>query len=132
MIGCRRHGKKTKKKKEGKGRTKVKRESKIATKIGEVAEPRNDTKAAAEATAALERRMERVLLALASQAPPLDTIILGAWGCGVFCNDPLEVARLWRGFLVDDSRFVCAWRRVIFAILDTETSEAFRHGFSGK
>ena len=45
----------------------------------------------------LRRRM-RAVLALAAEAGA-DRLILGAWGCGVFRNDPDMVARLWAGAL---------------------------------
>ena len=45
------------------------------------------------------------------------TILLGAFGCGVFGNDPKDVARWWRELLIDEkySRF---FRRVLFTVLD--------------
>jgi uncharacterized protein (TIGR02452 family) len=77
------------------------------------------------------RRRGEYVLALAA-AHGYDTLVLGAWGCGVFRNDPALVAAtfaehlygLWAG------RFL----RVVFAVLDTstrcETFEAFREAFA--
>ena len=47
----------------------------------------------------LRRRM-RAVLALAAGAGA-DRLILGAWGCGVFRNDPEVVARLWSEVLTE-------------------------------
>merc|ERR1719476_562702 len=40
---------------------------------------------------ARRRRMARALGALAAEES-FDAVVLGAWGCGVFRNDPIEVA----------------------------------------
>jgi uncharacterized protein (TIGR02452 family) len=42
-------------------------------------------------------------------------LVLGAWGCGVFRNDPVEVAQAFAGAL---DRFVGSFDRVVFAIHD--------------
>ncbi len=41
---------------------------------------------------------------------------MGAWGCGVFGNDPEEIAELFQQALTQSFRGVFA--RVVFAILD--------------
>ena len=59
-------------------------------------------------------RMQRVLYA--AYAAGCSHVVLGAWGCGVFGNDPSVVAALWREVLQLPEwrgRFAC----VIFAIL---------------
>lgn len=63
-------------------------------------------------------------------------IVLGAWGCGVFQNDPHEIARLFREQLLDDGAvFARAFERVTFAIVDRskrgETIGPFREAFRG-
>lgn len=45
----------------------------------------------------LKRRMDAVLGVAAEMA--VDALVLGAWGCGVFRNDPSQVARLWSAAL---------------------------------
>lgn len=45
-------------------------------------------------------------------------VVLGAWGCGVFGNDPSDIARWFSDALNSDSRFVGAFDRVVFAVLD--------------
>lgn len=47
----------------------------------------------------LRRRM-RAVVALAAEAGA-ERLILGAWGCGVFRNDPAMVARLWAETLAE-------------------------------
>lgn len=48
-------------------------------------------------------------------------LVLGAWGCGVFQNDPEEVAGVWEDALRFDFRGV--FKAVTFAVLDTTPSE---------
>ncbi|QES47102.1 TIGR02452 family protein [Streptomyces venezuelae] len=69
-----------------------------------------------EIPAALARRAERVLETAALHAYP--QLVLGAWGCGVFQNDPAEVAGAFRDLLMGDGRFAGVFERVVFAILD--------------
>jgi uncharacterized protein (TIGR02452 family) len=47
-----------------------------------------------------------------------DALVLGAWGCGVFGNDPGEVAELFAGQLLGQGRYSTAFTEVVFAILD--------------
>lgn len=47
-----------------------------------------------------------------------DALVLGAWGCGVFANDPREVAELFAGNLLGQGRFAQTFTEVVFAILD--------------
>ena len=63
-----------------------------------------------------------------------DAIVLGAWGCGVFGNDPSNIASWFADELERDSQFAGAFRRVVFAVLDfaegAPTYEAFREVFA--
>lgn len=50
-------------------------------------------------------------------------LVLGAWGCGVFANDPANIAQWFRDALigsdsVGSGRFANAFERVVFAVLD--------------
>ena len=82
---------------------------------------------AAEARDAILRRMEKVLAILA--ADNVDTIVLGAWGCGVFKHDPQAIAKHWRKLL--ETKFAGAFKRVIFAVLGS-SYPGFAAGFEGR
>lgn len=45
------------------------------------------------------------------------TLLLGAWGCGVFRNDPEQVAGVFADWLADP-RFGGAFDRVVFGVID--------------
>lgn len=49
-----------------------------------------------------------------------DTLVLGAWGCGVFRNDPAAVATWFHQHLVHNPAFSGAFRQVVFAVLDRD------------
>jgi uncharacterized protein (TIGR02452 family) len=61
-------------------------------------------------------RIEKVLAVAAHHGH--DALVLGAWGCGVFRNDPEEVARWFAQHLTGAGLFAAAFRRVVFAVLD--------------
>ena len=64
---------------------------------------------------ALLRRTIRVLHVAASHGHR--RLVLGAWGCGVFGNDPATVARIF-ALALRDNRF---FEHVVFAVLDRQT-----------
>jgi hypothetical protein len=71
--------------------------------------------------ATLDARAERVLRVAAAHGHR--TLVLGAWGCGVFANVAADVASAFRTAL---SR-VPAFQRVVFAVLDrTGTGPTYR------
>jgi uncharacterized protein (TIGR02452 family) len=82
--------------------------------------------------AALHRRAGMVLAALRDRGHR--TIVLGAWGCGVFRNEPATVAAAFRDW-IEEPRFAGAFDRVVFAILDRSPSGhtlgAFEQAFGG-
>lgn len=53
----------------------------------------------------------------------IHTIILGAWGCGVFKNDPVKIANYFKNFLTGNYK-------VILAIPDDKTYNAFASVFN--
>jgi uncharacterized protein (TIGR02452 family) len=68
-----------------------------------------------EVHATLVRRAAQVLRVAAHHRHRV--IVLGAWGCGVFRNDPREVADVF-AVLLASPRFERAFERVVFAIFD--------------
>ncbi|MFI2372778.1 TIGR02452 family protein [Streptomyces sp. NPDC018833] len=66
--------------------------------------------------AALATRAERVLEVAAVTG--YRRLVLGAWGCGVFRNDPSVVAGAFHALLGPGGRFAGHFDEVVFAILD--------------
>ena len=64
----------------------------------------------------ITERAERVLAVAAHHG--VRTLVLGAWGCGVFRNDPADVASAFRTHLTDGGAFADRFERIVFAILD--------------
>jgi uncharacterized protein (TIGR02452 family) len=63
----------------------------------------------------MRQRLRLVLAAAARHG--VEALVLGAWGCGVFANDPAQVARLFAEALAEPSirgRFRC----ITFAVFD--------------
>jgi uncharacterized protein (TIGR02452 family) len=52
-----------------------------------------------------------------------ETVVLGAWGCGVFGNDPKEIAELFHRAI--EERFRGAFARITFAVLDRSDGGSF-------
>jgi len=69
------------------------------------------------------RRRIQAVLALAV-VQRVDHLILGAWGCGAFGNQPDLVAKLFRDALAEDQPWRRALSSVTFAIIDTSKRRA--------
>ncbi|TRO68081.1 TIGR02452 family protein [Streptomyces sp. IB201691-2A2] len=65
---------------------------------------------------ALASRAERVLETAAAHG--YRRLVLGAWGCGVFQNDPAQVAGAFRALLTDGGRFAGSFEHIVFGVLD--------------
>lgn len=63
------------------------------------------------------------------------SLVLGAWGCGVFRNDPVQVAAAFKQHLTGGGRFAGEFERIVFAVLDNSAGQsnlaAFRAAFGG-
>lgn len=70
----------------------------------------------------LTERAGRVLAVAAAHG--VQTLVLGAWGCGVFRNDPATVARVFRRHLADGGAFAGRFARVVFAVYDTSSAKS--------
>jgi uncharacterized protein (TIGR02452 family) len=79
----------------------------------------------------LAERAARVLAVAAHHG--CRSLVLGAWGCGVFRNDPAQVAAAFRRSLAAGEKFAAAFDRVVFAVYDKAAGRpnlaAFRHTF---
>lgn len=80
--------------------------------------------------------VERAAVVLAAAARHgARRLVLGAWGCGVFRNDPRQVAGAFRVHLSDEGEYRDAFEHVRFAVLDRsaqqENLRAFRDAFGG-
>ena len=77
----------------------------------------------------LARRAEFVLALAAHHG--IDALILGAWGCGVFHNDPELVAETFRELLMPPYPWRHCFKHIAFTVLDRsatgETYNAFSH-----
>jgi uncharacterized protein (TIGR02452 family) len=69
----------------------------------------------------MARRVRTVLAVAAAHGH--DALVLGAWGCGVFGNDPETIARLFRDALAGE--FERVFRQVVFAIVDGSAEKRF-------
>lgn len=78
--------------------------------------------------AALDTRAERVLEVAAAHG--YRRLVLGAWGCGVFMNDPARVASAFARLLTGDGRFAGAFDEAVFAVLDRRADSPTRAAFT--
>ena len=68
------------------------------------------------------------VLAVAAHAG-CDALVLGAWGCGIFGNDPDLVAGVFARLLQGDGAFANRFARVEFAVLDSSDDKARLRAF---
>ncbi|MFF1377407.1 TIGR02452 family protein [Streptomyces sp. NPDC058308] len=76
---------------------------------------------------ALAARAARVLETAA--ACGYRRLVLGAWGCGVFMNDPGQVAGAFRALLDEGGRFAGQFAHVVFGVLDRTQGAVTRGAF---
>ncbi len=77
----------------------------------------------------MRQRLRLVLAAAARHG--VEALVLGAWGCGVFANDPAQVARLFAEALTEPAirgRFRC----IAFAIFDPKPPHAVLRAFENE
>ncbi|MFH8798578.1 TIGR02452 family protein [Streptomyces sp. NPDC017936] len=82
---------------------------------------------APELPRALAVRAERVLETAAAHG--YRRLVLGAWGCGVFRNDPAQVAGAFRTLLEPGGRFGRSFAHVVFGVLDRTPGSVVRGAF---
>jgi uncharacterized protein (TIGR02452 family) len=89
---------------------------------------RTEPRRAPELPRALAVRAERVLETAAAHG--YRRLVLGAWGCGVFRNDPAQVAGAFRALLGPGGRFAHTFEHVVFGVLDRTPDSAVRGAFA--
>ncbi|EEF58666.1 TIGR02452 family protein [Pedosphaera parvula] len=76
----------------------------------------------------LARRAAMVLSVAAGKR--VKRLILGAWGCGVFRNDPRMVAQCFAAYLDKGGKFAGCFDEVVFAIYDKSENRATYSAFA--
>jgi uncharacterized protein (TIGR02452 family) len=74
----------------------------------------------------MRQRLRLVLAAAARHG--VEALVLGAWGCGVFANDPAQIAQLFAEALAEPTirgRFRC----ITFAVFDPQSPHAVFRAF---
>jgi uncharacterized protein (TIGR02452 family) len=77
---------------------------------------KNEPHNAQRIRAVLNTRIEKILALSILQEHHV--LVLGGWGCGVFANDPAQVAEAFADHLTGDGAFAGIFSRVVFAIFD--------------
>jgi len=93
---------------------------------------RNNTEDQAAIASTMLARTEKVLSL--AMIHGYKALVLGAWGCGVFRNNPVDVAEYFRYHLLENPVFGHVFEKVIFAVWDKSehksTIAPFRKAFS--
>jgi uncharacterized protein (TIGR02452 family) len=85
----------------------------------------NEPKNRSQILPTMARRIDMVLAVALHHG--YDNLILGAWGCGVFKNDPSRIADLFAAALLKGGSFENHFHHVAFAVLDiSDTRQIFR------
>lgn len=82
---------------------------------------RNEPANRARITPTLTARAGKIL-ALAAHWQ-CDALVLGAWGCGVFQNDPATVAAIFADYLRSGAAYAGRFRHVSFAVYDSSHAQ---------
>lgn len=84
---------------------------------------RNEREKKGKIEEVMKSRIEKVIsIAIVNK---VDAIILGAWGCGVFMNNPTDIARYFQESLIQNNSFSTWFKCVSFAVLDRSEDKKF-------
>jgi len=59
----------------------------------------------------------------------VQNLVLGAWGCGVFQNNPHDVARYFARYLTGNGKYASHFTQIVFAIYDRSRSQEIINPF---
>lgn len=82
----------------------------------------NEAKKAKKIASTMLERVEAVLATAYTQG--YEVLVLGAWGCGVFRNNPEDVALYFGSYLLNNGAYAGAFRKIVFGVLDHSKNEA--------
>ncbi|MCU0748322.1 MAG: TIGR02452 family protein [Akkermansiaceae bacterium] len=82
----------------------------------------NEPDAVSRIVPTLKRRAEMVLRMAVTHG--VQNLVLGAWGCGVFRNDPVAVANAFEQLLKPEGDYHGRFQRVVFAVYTSERERA--------
>ena len=71
----------------------------------------------------MRKRAAKVLALALHYGHP--TLVLGAWGCGVFQQNPKDMAGYFAELLLGEGPFVNRFERIVFAVLDRKGNDYF-------
>ena len=74
----------------------------------------------------MRRRMKLTLAVFAERGAK--NLVLGAYGCGVFRNDPVKIAAWWEELL--SGEFKGVFEQIVFAVLDRSKNKACLNAFA--
>jgi uncharacterized protein (TIGR02452 family) len=97
-----------------------------APNAGAVAQ--NEPNRTPEVLPTLQQRGKKVLALAAHQKA--EALVLGAWGCGVFRNDPSAVADFFTTELGPNGNFAGRFKEVLFAVYDTSKTRQVYKAFA--
>ncbi|PZF71648.1 TIGR02452 family protein [Taibaiella soli] len=101
-----------------------------ATNIGAIRNNRPEEMEHVEAT--MLRRMDKVLGLFVLNN--VEHLLLGAWGCGVFQNDPKDIAHYFHHYLNQGGKYGKCFKSIVFAVYDRSKNQenigAFERVFS--
>ena len=75
----------------------------------------------------LRQRAERVLALAVHRG--LRCLVLGAWGCGVFRNDPAAVAGIFGELLSGPAQWTRRFDRIVFSVFDASATQSTYRAF---
>ena len=77
----------------------------------------------------MSQRLEKVLWV--AYENHYTSLVLGAWGCGVFANDPNMISKIFAELLGKQSRLATYFKHITYAIYDSSANQKVYKSFVG-